>query len=58
MSAPANLNRVRKARARVAARKLADANAVKFGRSKAERSAAAEERARTDRTLDGAKREE
>lgn len=34
---PINLNRVRKARARDEARKQADDNAVKFGRTKAER---------------------
>ena len=37
MSQPVNLNKARKARARDAARKQADANAVKFGRTKAEK---------------------
>jgi len=35
--APINLNRARKARARVAKARKADENAVKFGRAKAER---------------------
>lgn len=34
---PVNLNRFRKEKAREAARRQADANAVKFGRTKAER---------------------
>ena len=35
--APINLNRARKARARDEKRRQADQNAIKFGRSKAER---------------------
>lgn len=35
--APINLNRARKARARAERRRAADANAARFGRSKAER---------------------
>ena len=34
---PINLNQARKARARAAAKKKADENAVRFGRTKAER---------------------
>ncbi len=36
---PINLNRARKDRARKAARKTADENAVRFGRTKEERAA-------------------
>ncbi len=45
---PINLNRARKARARDEQRRTADANAVKFGRTKAEREL---EQARKDQTL-------
>ena len=53
-----NLNKARKARDRAAEKAQADANALKHGRSKAERllEAAREEKAR--RTLEGAKFEE
>ena len=37
MSEPVNLNKVRKARAREEARAKADENAVRYGRSKAEK---------------------
>ncbi len=37
MSAPVNLNRYRKARAKAGRKAQADENAVKFGRSKAEK---------------------
>ncbi len=53
-----NLNRVRKAKAKRAAGKAAEANRAKFGRSKAERDAEAADKARRDALLDGAKREE
>ncbi len=53
-----NLNRVRKARAKAAAGKTAEANRTKFGRSKAERDAEAAGKARREALLDGAKREE
>lgn len=53
-----SLNRVRKARDRAAARQTAEANRAKFGRTKAQKQADAAERARSDRTLDGAKLEE
>lgn len=57
MAEVVNLARVRKAAAKQADRQQADENAVKFGRTKAER---ALEQARADkanRDLDGAKRE-
>lgn len=50
---PVNLNRARKARARDEAKRQADANAVKFGRKKAERARDAAETAKADRDLDG-----
>ncbi|MDA7424386.1 DUF4169 family protein [Thalassococcus lentus] len=53
MSKPVNLNQFRKAKARADKRRQADENAVKFGRSKAQRSL---DQARTDkarRELDG-----
>jgi hypothetical protein len=53
-----NLNRVRKARAKLAAGKTAEANRTKFGRTKVERDAEAADKARRDALLDGAKREE
>lgn len=55
MSNLVNLNQARKARAKRAKRKQADENAVKFGRTKAEK---ALDRARNDKTardLDGKK---
>jgi hypothetical protein len=52
-----NLNRVRKAKARETARDKADANRIAFGRTKAEKSAAALDTERATRDLDGAKRE-
>lgn len=52
-----NLNKARKAKSRATSRKQADANAVKFGRTKAEKSAV-DLRSRKDaRDLDGKKRE-
>ncbi|MCP3734788.1 DUF4169 family protein [Sphingomonas sp. RP10(2022)] len=53
-----NLRRARKARDRDVAAKAAAANRAKFGRTKAERDADATNRARIERTLDGAKRED
>ena len=58
MSRPDNLNKARKARARTQARAQADENAVRFGRTKAQRQA---EQANADRDaakLDGKKRQE
>ncbi len=53
-----NLNRARKTRARVAAKAEADANALKFGRTRAERAAETAEAQRIARELDGKKRED
>jgi hypothetical protein len=53
-----NLNRARKAKARGAAVRTADANRAKFGRNKAEKDAGAADKARREALLDGAKREE
>lgn len=53
-----NLRTARKAKARAEAEAKANANRAAFGRTKAEKSAAATEAARTDRALDGAKRGE
>ncbi|MYM53791.1 DUF4169 family protein [Thalassovita mangrovi] len=57
MSTPVNLNQFRKQKARAEKRARADENAVKFGRTKAEKSL---EKARADkaaRDLEGKKRE-
>ena len=48
MAEPVNLNRYRKARERVEKKARADENAVKFGRSKAEKEL---DKARTDKAL-------
>ncbi len=53
-----NLNRARKARAAAAKSVVAAANRAKFGRTKAEKQAEAQDRARVQALLDGAKREE
>jgi hypothetical protein len=53
-----NLRRARKARDRDAATAQAEANRAKFGRTRAERDAAAQVQARLDRSLDGAKRDD
>lgn len=58
MSDPVNLNRARKERARAEKRREADANALKFGRTKAERQAEAARAAREAAKLEGHKREE
>lgn len=58
MSRIVNLNRARKDRARTEKRSEADANAAKFGRTKAERQAEAASTAREAAILDGHKREE
>lgn len=58
MAEPVNLNRFRKAKARADQKARADENAVKFGRTKAERQKARAERDKTDRDLDGKKRDE
>jgi len=50
---PINLNKVRKARARVAAKAQAEANVVAFGRGKLRTAAEREAAARAVRRLDG-----
>jgi len=58
MGKPVNLNRFRKEKARAGKKARADENAVKFGRSKAEKDL---DRARADkarRDLDGHERED
>lgn len=50
---PINLNRVRKARKRDAKRAEADANAVKFGRTRQSKTTERLEQERLDRDLDG-----
>ena len=55
MNHPVNLNKMRKARARNKARKEADANAVKFGRSPTERRQDQADSGKIARNLDGAK---
>ena len=54
---PVNLNHIRKDRARAAARKVADVNAAKFGRTKAEKVLEAARQAKAVRNLDGQKRD-
>lgn len=54
MSAPINLNKVRKARARVAKRKSAASNVIRFGRSKSEKLINKKEISRRNEILDGA----
>ena len=54
---PVNLNRVRKEKARSERRAQADENAVKFGRSKAQKTREAADAARAAAHLDGTKRE-
>ena len=52
-----SLSKVRKARVRAGDRARADANAVKFGRTKAEKAADRMDRDRAARDLDGKERE-
>jgi hypothetical protein len=52
-----NLNKARKAKARVEKAAKAVENRVRFGRTKAEKAADRAEGARADRDLDGAKRD-
>lgn len=58
MAQPVNLNRFRKEKARAAKKARADANSVKFGRTKAEKSSSTLEAKRVDRQLDGHKIDE
>ena len=53
-----NLNKARKARAKAGAKATAAENRAAHGRSRADRSLIETERARADRLLDGAKRED
>jgi hypothetical protein len=57
MSTPVNLNKVRKARARADKKARADENAVKFGRTKAEKQRDRVETERSVTRLDGHKRD-
>ncbi|MBF9031483.1 DUF4169 family protein [Rhodobacterales bacterium HKCCE3408] len=58
MSQPVNLNRFRKDKAREERKAKADANAAKFGRTKAERIAEAAREAQARKLLDGHKRDD
>ena len=51
--APVNLNKVRKARAKAAAKKRADANAAFHGLTKAQKAQARAERARSETAHEG-----
>ena len=57
MSKPVNLNRFRKEKARAVKKARADENAVKFGRTKAQKDAEAKITDIESRRLDGKKRE-
>ena len=57
MSAPVNLNRFKKAKARAEKKARADENAVTFGRSKIEKSLDKANVKLTESTLDGKKRD-
>jgi hypothetical protein len=58
MSQPVNLNKARKARDRAAEKAQADANALRHGRTKAERLLEAAQAEKAKRALDQAKFEE
>ena len=55
---PISLSKARKARARAVAKRDADANAAKHGRTRAEREAATRNSAREQARLDGHERED
>ena len=57
MAEVVNLRLARKAKNRDVVRKQGDANAVKFGRTKADKDLAAAQAEKAARDLDGAKRE-
>ena len=57
MAEVSNLRAARKARERLQGRALADLNAAKHGRTKAEKALEAAQAAKAARDLDGAKRE-
>ena len=52
MSKPINLNKARKSRDKVKKRRQADENAVKFGRTKAERDLEATRKSKAEAALD------
>lgn len=56
MSTPVNLNRFRKAKARADKKARADENAVKFGRTKAQKELEKAEAEKARRALDGKER--
>jgi len=58
MAEPINLNKARKAKARAADSARADANRVRFGRTKGEKAAAKLEADRLARAVDQARRED
>ena len=58
MTAPINLNKARKARARADKRQKADENAARFGRNKAQKARDKAEAEKLGQHLDGHKREE
>ncbi|MDB5419286.1 MAG: hypothetical protein JWP50_2705 [Phenylobacterium sp.] len=58
MAEPINLNKARKARAQATAKTAAAANRVRFGRTKAERSAGKLEAENAARALDRTKRDD
>lgn len=57
MSEPVNLNRFRKEKARAEKKARADENAVKFGRTKAQKQLDRAQAEKSARDLDGKKRE-
>ncbi len=57
MTSPINLNKARKARAKEQKRAKADENAIKFGRTKAEKTKEAQSRSAAIRHIDGHRRE-
>jgi hypothetical protein len=57
MAEPVNLNRFRKQKARAEKKARADQNAVKFGRTKAEKQLDRAQADKANRDLDGKKRE-
>ncbi len=57
MSQPINLNKVRKARAKTAARRTSDENAVKFGRSAEDKKREQAQALKQSRDLDGKRQE-
>jgi len=52
-----NLNQARKAKTKVAAKRVADSNAVKFGRTKAQKKSEKSQAEMDTTRLDGAKRD-